>query len=345
MNAAPANDTATDATWEDLLVRSSTTDKGEIPAASPPPSSSPDLIPVGTMPVDPKTLIADMSSKPAKDVFLNESNYIYARGVNLAPGEQSGKIHLYYSLASLLQYPAQWSGNEIPLNDGSFGSPVQAAKGANFVTGSPFFWENVKSPGENTHYCLIGRVVTASHPNPIPEIMELEDFAKWIAGNRGMSWRNISVVTDPNASTFEQKLKWEQGETTEAVHLMLVCNKLPVGAEVAFSCGEEGPEPRIEIGRTRITNPNVQLIGLVTTIPAKFDSWITYSYWANGTKLQQESSITLEGIFVPPADSPLTALGVDLDKLRIPPDLRPDPAAGPRTGICVGSHTTVVAAD
>ncbi|MGV1046937.1 MAG: hypothetical protein ACOYD4_00220 [Solirubrobacterales bacterium] len=339
-----ARDAAAGASYEDLLVRNTVADLGQIPAQGA-LSGSPDVIPAGTEYVEPKKFLEQMGVDPGKNVYVAEDNYLYVRGVNHAPAAQTGKVHLYYSRASLLQYPAQWSKNELPLNDGTLGSPVSAAKtGDSFVTEAPFFWREVPQPPEGDHYCLIGRLVTPTHANEIPTILQLPDFSKWVSENRGMSWRNINVVTDPAAPTFSVDVLYEQGETTEELSLLLKCENIPAGCDVGFTCGTPGPKPPIQLSRTKLTNPGVEIVGITTTIPANFKSSITYSYWANGNVLPANAKITLEGVYVPPAGSELADLGQDLESLGFPPELRAqaEVGVGPRKGIRVGSHSSQV---
>jgi hypothetical protein len=342
--------TTTTTQWQDLLVRNSTSDTGQIPAAGQ-LSDSPDLIPAGTSPAaDPTSFLADMSVDYGQNVDAGEDNYLYARGVNLYPGAESGTLHLYYAEASLLQWPAQWSPNEIPLNDGTLGNPVSAnANGDDFVTAAPYFWQDVPTPPPNNHYCLIGRMVTESNPNPIPTILEIPDFATYIANNRGMSWRNINVVQDPDAPTWSTNVAYAQGATTEQLYVQLVCENIPVGCAVAFSCGTPGPVPVINLEQTTITTTPTQVLGITTTIPAGFSSSITYSFWSNGKTLPANAKITLMAVYVPPAGSDLALQGVDLAEFGIAPeDMHPEHrerlAIGPVTGVSLGSFSSVVSA-
>jgi hypothetical protein len=323
------------ASWEDLLVRNTTTDTGQIPAEGG-LSKSPDIIPHGKEPLgNPSTLIANMSSAPAQNIYSHESNYIYVRGVNHAPAKQSGKIHLYYCRASLLMFPRQWERNELPLNDKQMGSPVSAEAGGDFVTENPFFWQDVSPPPNGDHYCMVARVETQQNPNPIPEIFQLADFAKFIEGHRGYAWRNVAVVADPDTPTLEEQILYEQGDQQEEVHLMIECTNVTPGCFVAFNCGTKGPTPVIDLPKTKITQSS-ETLGIVTTIPAGFESDITFQYWANGKTQPENANFALRSIFIPPPTAEWEGIGVDPSVYGIPPERLPE-GIGPVNATVLGS--------
>jgi hypothetical protein len=337
MSDGIATDSASTTTWEDLLVRNTITDTGQIPAQGG-LSASPDIIPQGKEPLaDPTTLIADMSSEPAQNVFSGESNYLYVRGANHAAAEQSGHVHLYYSRASLLMYPRQWKENELKLNNHQAGSPVSAKAGANFVTLEPFYWENVPQPPVGDHYCLVSRIETQQNPDPIPDVFQIADFAKFISENRGFAWRNIAVVADPDAPTLEEHIHYEQGDTSEEVHFLVECTNVTPGCFVGFNCGTKGPNPPIDLPKTEVTK-STESIGIATQVPAGFDSYITLLYWANGKTQPENAKFALRAIYIPPSGEEWAGIGVDPAEFGIPPERLPE-RAGPVRATALGSFT------
>ena len=228
--------------YNDLYFRANLGDTGTVPATGS-LSSSPDIIPFGTAPTaNPKKFFTDNYSKDVgKDLIARAPNYLYLRAKNLKNGAQTGTIQLYYTKASLLLYPSLWQQNAIQTSSGASSVPVSAAAlGGIAVTEDPFTWKPELISGD--HYCLIGRVVTADHPNPIPQTGRISDFAAYIANNRGMGWRNISVV-DAGSPTFSMSVGYEQGTEHGDMFVAIRAKGVPAGAEVAFSCATPGPGP------------------------------------------------------------------------------------------------------
>lgn len=332
------------ATYNDLFLRDNLNDQGSVPATGT-ISTSPDIIPYGTSPVtDPTTFFTNnYSSDVGKDLIANAQNYIYMRAKNLAAGAESGTISLYYSKASLLLYPSLWQSNILKTSSGSTSVPISAAtNGAIAVATDPFTWQPQAISGD--HYCLIGRIVTAANPNPIPQTGNIQDFATYIANNRGMGWRNVAVITS-GSPTFSQGVDYDQGSQGGNMTVLLTCTNVPKGAAVSFSCGTPGPNPPINLPQTTVTDSNSFVVGMSTVIPDNFKSTITYSYWANGTTPAPGWNITLSVVyFVPPTNSLFTH-GVTFEQLGLKehehkPVFKDTIGIGPTKGIIVGSHST-----
>jgi hypothetical protein len=338
-------------TWTDLLIRNSTTDTGQIPAVGA-LSSSPDLIPYGTMPIpDPNTLLQDMTKDYGTDIVQGDPNYFYARGVNLAPGAESGTVHLYWTKASLITWPSHWESQELLQENGTAGSPVSAnAANADFVTAAPLVWTpGAVNPGD--HFCMIGRVVTNTNPNPLPSgMMEMPDYANWVANNRGMSWRNLVLVTDPNQPQYSMTVPYDQGTIGEAVYVFLQCDNIPNGCQVDFECGTPGPVPLMTLNKSTVTTYPSQVLGINTTVPANWSSNVTYNLWSNGNTLPSNAKLTLNAVHVPSAGSELERSGAGFDIREVFPtemlseEDRARAEIGPVNGILVGQHGIAVQA-
>ena len=82
------------ATYDDLYIRSTLTDPGNIPRSGVGLSSSPDVIPYGIMPVDtPVTFFTNnFNQVVSKDLVYNAPNYVYLRGKNLYNGARTGNM-------------------------------------------------------------------------------------------------------------------------------------------------------------------------------------------------------------------------------------------------------------
>ncbi len=290
------------ANYDDMYMRADLNDPGTQPYSGS-PCHSPDIIPYGTLPVtDPVTVFTNnFNSDVGTNVRINEANYIYVRGRNNAAGATSGKAYLYYSPASLLNWPSIWSQNVIRPSEGAdfISVGASAGGGAIWVADRPFCWIPGPLPATDNHYCLVGRVSTAAHPNDIPSAGTLEDFAKFVCQNRGYAWHNVSMVTG-NPPTWTQTIQYSQGAVGGMVYIFLACHNIPIDCEVAFSCGTPGPNPMIAINRTKVsTYPNFTA-GVFSSVPADFSSYITYSFWANGKAIPAGAYIQLQAQWSPP---------------------------------------------
>jgi len=293
-----------DTQYNDLYLRANLGDTGTVPATGS-LSTSPDIIPFGTAPAaNPEKFFADnFNQDVGKELVARAPNYLYMRAKNLKNGAQTGKAHLYYSKAFLILYPHLWEKNALKTSSGESFVPLAAsALGAIAVTKNPFTWAPEMIAGD--HYCLIGRLETGDHPNPIPRTGSISDWATYIANNRGMGWRNVTVV-DAGSPSFSTPVDYEQGTETGEMFVAIKAKGVPAGAEVAFSCGTPGPDPLINMGRFRSPDGKDFLVGVPTRIPQGFKSKITYSYWANGTTPKENWEVSVVVFyFAPPPTWP-----------------------------------------
>jgi hypothetical protein len=327
--------------YDDIFVRANFGDSGSIPATGT-LSTCPDIIPSGTQPVaDPvNTFTNNYSNSGAngQDLVANAQNYIYMRGKNLHNGPETGTLQLYYSPASLLLYPSLWSQNQLKTSSGKSTVPVSAQNLGDIVVGQdPFTWVP-QMPNAGDHYCLVGRVVTPSHPNPIPATGNISDFATYIANNRGMGWRNV-VVVNAGSPTFTSAIRYNQGEMGGAMYVAIKGTAVPKGAQVSFSCGDSGPNPLINMAPYTATGTDF-LVGLPTNIPANFASQISYSYFANNTTPLPNWSISMVVFYFAPPGHATHARGIAPHKLGIRGAALDD--IGPSKAVQVGSQTMVL---
>ena len=154
------------AMWNDQLLRLNLSDNGTYPNRPGSPCESPDIIPYGVAPIpDWQTFFAgNYASDVGKNPFVDQDNFIYGRAKNLSANSATGDFHAYWSPASALMWPKQWSGNIMQTNQGAnyttfpLTPPNEIA-----VCGEPLKW-NPRPIGPNDHYCLVGRVVTSRIP-------------------------------------------------------------------------------------------------------------------------------------------------------------------------------------
>jgi len=326
--------------YNDLFFRTNLSDIGNVP--SPPPAySSPDIIPHGTSPVpDPAGFFAGNYGSDVGQALVNRaSNYIYLRMKNLFTGTQSGLASLYYSRASLILYPSQWRNNALMTSDNASQVPVSAqSTNGVAVTTDPFAW-TPPSLDDNDHYCLISRVVTEQHPNPIPSTGSVSDFSEFILSNPGFGWRNVSL-TDAGAPTFTTSVAYQQGSDRAPILFLLLCENVPAGAAVAFSAGTPGPVPLIDLEKTVVPQNNGSFAaGMHADVPGSYSTNITYSYWANGTSPPPGFKITLVAQYYVDSKIHLYDRLLTPHELGVPHSLRSQ--IGPQRGLTIGSHTTI----
>ncbi|WP_296595118.1 hypothetical protein [Phenylobacterium sp.] len=329
--------------YSDLFMRANLNDQGQMPAPGN-LSSSPDIIPYGQVPVgNPASQFSDFTQDFGQSVQWGVGNNIYVRGTNLAAGAESGDVYLYWSQASLLNWPQVWSTNTILPQSGN-PSVKLAATAANqqVVAQEPFFFTPQMVLPSGDHVCLIGRVATTANPNPIPSTVTMDSFAGFIANNRGFSWRNIEIInmpTKPAGSTpdWTMSVDYEQGTQTEIVNVVLSCVNIPVGCSIGFTCSTPGPTPMLSLVNTQVSNPTSFVAGITSTIPAGFKSNIQYWFYSNGKAIPGGASVTLKAIYVPGSGAASARYARPLEHFGIV-----DPVGiGPTQGILLGSHSTI----
>lgn len=333
--------------YNDVYARSVLGDTGATPRSG--NWTSPDIIPNGMVGLDADQLkeyvSADGWAKDyGKSCVQDRSNFVYFRAKNLGEKSQSGKLYLYWSKASLLLYPSLWQCNQLKLQSGDECYPFEdVAPGKAFISGTDFskgafLFKPEAISGD--HYCLIGRIVTEDHPNPIPAKSEIKTFAEFIATHPAYVQRNVALVTQ-EASDISTTVDYEQGETGAEVQFQIECCNVPVGALVAFYCAGKGPEPAITMDQVTVTTPN-EVVGIKCKVPAGFKADIDYHLWLKDHSIPSgtEPSISLKAIVVMD-DTWSPRLRSLAQPLRTAGIINATPASiGPTYGITVGGHTT-----
>ncbi len=303
--------------YNDLFMRDNLADIGQIP--SPPPAySSPDIIPYGDLPVaDPVTFFkGNYGQDVGKDIYKDQYNYIYTRAKNLAQGPEAGKIHLYYSRASLLLWPSLWSANVIQTEQGADMATVNAQSFAEVVVpdaDAAFFWKPAPLPDPSDHYCLISRVETGTHPNPIPPDGSITDFAQYVMYNPAVGWRNVALV-DHDTPTVQVRVDLVVNQAVK-LYIGLAATDLD-GCSVQFACGAKGPNPPLVLAKTLVSGPKV-IYGVFSDIPGNFSAPITVSYWKGSQPVPVGATLKLVAFYpIESAEHPLAAYATDIAALK-----------------------------
>jgi hypothetical protein len=271
--------------WPDLYIRSRLDDPGTVPRSAAGISASPDVIPFGIkQATDPVKFFTDNFNKAlGVSVTANAPNFLYLRGRNQFDGDQTGKAYIYWAKYSLILFPAEWRNNLMETPNGKGYIDVAAKKGGVWVTPQPLVWDAPPKP--NSAHCLIGRVSTTQHPNDIPDIDSIPNFAEWIAANGGLGWRNVSFVDA--GFTFTTRQDYTQGETSEDMEVNVLCTGCPLGSEVYFTSDTVLPDGKpIELPLTMIAKSDggTIIFGTGAFIPAGWKTTFSMVYKPNGGK-------------------------------------------------------------
>lgn len=310
--------------YDDVVVRDNISDFGQTPVSGN-LTASPDIVPNGTkLLTDINVLRNDWFKDIGKDILKNAYNNIYMRGINLSSQKKKVRFSLYYSEASLLLYPSLWKDKPLKNAEGKSYIEVEVDSGEIAVTPGIFSWKP-EAIAENDHYCLIGRVETDEHPNPIPDVEKIDDFAKFIATHPGFSWRNVTIV-DAGAPTFSQAIPYMQGTQPGEMHFHLSWNKNLRGAMVSLNCDSELPQPLIQIPQQEITQ-DYGIFGVISKVPENLKGNIIFNYWNNNRKSTEEWEIKLSVFYIVEDESPLSKYTIPIGE-----------PLSPKKGILVGSH-------
>jgi hypothetical protein len=294
------------ATYDDLMIRDYFGDNGSPRTGN--LSGSPDIIPWGTdpIPADYQTFFTttpQVNQDLGKDVVGFQANTLFVRTLNQATGAASGKVYLYYSPSNLLMAPGLWSQNVLnTVNGAGYGNVSATQTGQYSVGDSPFIWVP-QPPPNNSHFCMVARLETAAHPNPIPtNVSTYDQFVSYIATTPGTAWRNVTFVG--NVPDWSKTWPMTGLSASAMLYFQVQCVNVPIGSQISFASGDPGANPPINLQPTTIsTNPNFSA-GIWTTIDANWSGNITVNWFSNGQgNWGPNASIILKSFYTPPGGS------------------------------------------
>ncbi|MBR0753077.1 hypothetical protein JQ604_12870 [Bradyrhizobium jicamae] len=291
------------ALYNDFYMRSGLADNGQVPRS--PDCASPDVWLNGPklLPDPINSLVNTYNQQSPTEIYVGQKNYIYVRCRNLGPDRNKGQIRLYYVPSQIAMWPRLWSQNKLKTDTGSETVAVNATYHNQIVgAAEPFTWAAPPPPSGSDHYCMVGQVVTASHPNPIPDVQYLEALAAWQANNPGIGWKNIAAV-DRDRPTWQENVAYQHERTDSDVYMLIDCLNVPNDCYVALSSGASGPSPAIDIQKTRIDTGPSWSKGILTRIPANYQANLTLSFWKGAQALPGNLSISIRSIKVTTAKS------------------------------------------
>jgi len=305
--------------YDDVFMRDNLSEIGTAEPKGGVWTHSPDIIPTGVNLLE--NPVSYLTENWRRDVgrktVYKQQNYFYMRAKNLHQGAREATFELYYCPQNLFLFPDLWIKNQLSTSDGKKEVHTSTEKYAGIlVPDNPF----VHIPESDTHHCMIGRVITADHPNPLPtreQVGNFDQLAKYILDHPGMAWRNVALVKK-DVPTVISSFGFDSGSAGGRILIGLNCSNAPLGSSVAFSCGTpipSGPDQgkTIELQKTVLTQPSMFLGQEEMNLPANFKSKITFSYWAKPPVLKAWK-IIFEAILVVEQDHELSPRAKPLEE-------------------------------
>lgn len=250
-------------------------------------SSSPDIIPFGSIPISTskyqQTFLDTFNNDLGANLVVNDLNYIYLRGKALTD-VASVTFKLYYIPANILLYPSFWKNNVITTADGKDQVTVSNVKANTpIVVDPPFLWVKTPSPTPSDHYCLIARTTDSPDPSTIKH-GSIGEFAQWLAENDGYGWRNTTTVTGGIPDQLQKytsiniPAEWEAASAWVAMN----ADNIPVGWDVSFTLTvPDANGNSISLAKTPTTQ-NKFVYGTPAVFNPGYTSDVYYSIWTNG---------------------------------------------------------------
>jgi hypothetical protein len=266
--------------WNDLFVR---TDKDErSPAQRRGSLSSPDIIPVGKVPVDPRIFLTEESYGQlyTQPIYEGATNYIYVRARNSSKTQaKKGKANLAMTNPAVVLWPGA-DGWTILKAAGSTESKLmkngsdEIEAGDICITDVPF--ELV--PEEFGHRCLVAWLDTQAHPvkQPPPKITSMDALVKFLVENPNYAHHNIDIVP---ASTKRAVLHkpYTQGNIGRSMRFELSAVNCK-----GFTIGYECPTPiapgKYIVQEATVVSQSPFSVVLDFEMPANWQGVVNY-YW------------------------------------------------------------------
>lgn len=284
----------------DLFMRDNFGDTGIEPVTDAYVSASPDIMPYGNGTMTQQEII-NSYGPPLINVPIkaNNINNIYVRAKNNYNGAASGQIYLYYATGNLLVQVSAWRTNTIPNANGTFAANISAAANGAIAPGDQPFYFN-PSPNLGTHFCLLGRVQTQMHPNPLPSsnFNSWQDFVNWVRNNANVAWHNVDVVNTLPAQGYQNGLAFQNVNTSSQFFgFQTNYTNMPAGSQLRLyalannNAGFTG----FDTGTVTINNINGS-IGGGAIFPGNYQTTIFTTCVFPGSPVTPPPNVTIETI-------------------------------------------------
>ncbi|GAA1956544.1 hypothetical protein [Catenulispora subtropica] len=233
----------TETIYQDILIRDNFADTGQIPTTGT-ICASPDIIPYGRDVLGFEEMQQAMNRDLGK-AFLTrgQPNNIYIRAKNIKPEPTHGTVEMYWAPPSLLLAPSQWGvieapsgGRLLPLVNGQRNQTIQAQEVC--AASQAFEWMGSAAVDTN-HYCLIAKVSTDDHHDPMPRSFATNvEFANWVANNPSVAWRNVDLVQKNTKTITRHLLIANLDPQPGTFRIEFEGRGVPNGAALRFTCSD-----------------------------------------------------------------------------------------------------------
>lgn len=261
-------------------------------------TASPDIIPNNTVPADVSQLVtqAGYNTEPPSTITLNQSNYVYVRGLNTSLNQINVRLWLYYAQSNVVQWPQGWGSSgilvgAIPQNY----QEITVAAKTIAAAPLPFVW--TPQPFTNgDHYCLVAFSENPMSENPIvspkPSIAfnTWNDLASYVIHTPNMAWRNTIAVSSATPD-WQITLPIAGAEGGGDFSVGFACSQMPTDGFLQVEVPGPDADNTINFPKTQIPKPNYSLMSMVTW-PPKFNSSITINWWKGATNPPTGANIT-----------------------------------------------------
>jgi hypothetical protein len=278
------------AKYDDLGLRSQ--------LASTPSHVSPDIIPYGQATVpDPSTFFAsNWESDVGVGLSAGAPNNIYLRAMNYGREPVEGKGYLHACEATLIAWPSLWRERVLWTGDREDYVVLRAAPGRVTAGAKPLVF-TPPSFNPPVAYCLVGRVSTPAHPNPVPEDGSLLETARYFEEAAASSViRAAAMIGTGLGGAFVYTLGLEtRAEAVPHLRLVLQGNHVPLGSKLVLAADAPGLNPPVEV---RVASYPRFVAGAATKVKAGSSVPVTIRFEAAGSSPPPGAWITLQA-FVP----------------------------------------------
>lgn len=266
--------------WNDLFIRTNKDERG--PDGRWGSLSSPDIIPVGKTPVDPRKFLTEESYGQlyTQPLYEGATNYIYVRARNSSKTQaKRGKANLAMANPAVVLWPggdgwtilkAAGSNESTLMKNGS----DEIGAGETCITDIPFEFV----PAEFGHRCLVAWLDTQAHPvkQPPPKITSMDELVKFLVNNPNYAHHNIDIVPASTKRAVLHK-SYTQGSIGRLMRFELSAVNC-----TGFTIGYESSTP-IAPGKYIVQEPTIVSqspfkVVLDFDIPANWQGTISY-YW------------------------------------------------------------------
>lgn len=263
-------------TYDDLFIRDTLDDTGQIPSGTASASYSPDVIVWGNELIpDPDVfLVQNYNTTWYKDIVVGETNYIYCRAKNLYTLPQTGSLYLYYAPGGVMSDIAVWRKNQLSTAiPGQNYLKLNARRPGEVVVGDTAFEWKPKVAG---HFCFVAQITTARNPNPLPpSFSSTQQYVKWVLDNPAVAWRNVTVVNNASPPQFQQQYAFQNLDDFEREYIFVMSSQnLPFDSTMSMACAALAPQPPINIEQTTGRRSTWSLTQ-TSFLPAKFSAELT----------------------------------------------------------------------